>query len=146
MADKGKYPYTKFRFKIEVDNTIVAEVTEVTGFDASVDVIEYREGNERPTPRKVQGLRKFGNITLKSGLIDTHTMYDWLNPQDEKVAIPRKDVVITLMSEDGATGIAVWQIESAWPTKYSGPDLNGTSSEVAFESIELVHEGLKRTL
>lgn len=141
MAD---YPYTKFRFKVEVDNALVAHVTEVSGFDASVDVIEYRQGNDRPTPRKVQGLRKFGNVTLKSGVIDTYEMYNWLNPQDEKVAIPRKNVVITLMDEAGAD-IAVWQIEAAWPTKYSGPDLNGTSSEVAFESIELTHEGLKRT-
>ncbi|WP_294378285.1 phage tail protein [uncultured Clostridium sp.] len=144
MAEK--YPYTKFRFKVEVDNVIVAEVTEVTGFDASVDVIEYREGNERPTPRKVQGLRKFGNITLKTGLIDTHVLYDWLNPADEKVAIPRKNVVITLLAEDMTTAVATWQIEAAWPTKYTGPDLNATSSEVAFESIELAHEGLKRTV
>ena len=124
----------------------MAEVTEVTGFDASVDVIEYREGNERPTPRKVQGLRKFGNITLKTGLIDTHALYDWLNPANEKAAIPRNDVVITLLAEDMTTPIATWQIEAAWPTKYTGPDLNATSSEVAFESIELAHEGLKRTL
>ena len=144
MAEK--YPYTKFRFKVEVDNVIVAEVTEVTGFDASVDVIEYREGNERPTPRKVQGLRKFGNITLKTGLIDTHVLYDWLNPADEKFAIPRKNVVITLLAEDMTTAVATWQIEAAWPTKYTGPDLNATSSEVAFESIELAHEGLKRTV
>lgn len=141
MAD---YPYTKFRFKVEVANTLVAHVTEVTGFDASVDVIEYREGNSRPTPRKVQGLRKFGNITLKSGIIDTYEMYNWLNPQDEKKAIERKEVVITLMDE-ADTDIAVWQIEQAWPAKYTGPDLNSTSSEVAFESIELAHEGLKRT-
>ncbi|CAI3624749.1 MULTISPECIES: phage tail protein [Clostridium] len=144
MAEK--YPYTKFRFKVEVNNVLVAEVTEVTGFDASVDVIEYREGNERPTPRKVQGLRKFGNITLKTGLIDTHALYDWLNPANEKAAIPRHDVVITLLAEDMTTPIATWQIEAAWPTKYTGPDLNATSSEVAFESIELAHEGLKRTL
>lgn len=139
------YPFTKFRFKVEVDNVIVAEVTEVTGFDASVDVIEYREGNERPTPRKVQGLRKFGNITLKTGVIQTHVLYDWLNPQDEMKEIERKDVAITLLAEDMTTALAVWQIEAAWPTKYSGPDLNATSSEVAFESIELAHEGLKRT-
>ena len=139
------YPYTKFRFKVEVDNTIVAEVTEVSGFDASVDVTEYREGNERPTTRKVQGLRKFGNITLKTGLIASHALYDWLNPSNENAAIPRKNVAITLLSEDMSTALAVWQIEAAWPIKYSGPDLNATSSEVAFESIELVHEGLKRT-
>lgn len=139
------YPYTKFRFKVEVDNTIVAEVTEVSGFDASVEATDYREGNERPTPRKVQGLRKFGNITLKTGLIESHVFYDWLNPANENAPIPRKNVAITLLAEDMSTALAVWQIEAAWPTKYTGPDLNATSSEVAFESIELVHEGLKRT-
>lgn len=139
------YPYTKFRFKVEVDNTIVAEVTEVTGFNASVDVKEYREGNERPTTRKIQGLRKFGNIILKTGLIDSHVLYDWLSLENEKEAIKRKNVAITLLAEDMSTPLAVWQIENAWPTKYSGPDLNSTASDVAFESVELVHEGLKRT-
>ena len=45
---------------------ISASYLSVSGFDASVDVTEYREGNERPTTRKVQGLRKFGNASTQT--------------------------------------------------------------------------------
>ena len=39
---------------------------------------------------------------------------------------------------------AKWQVESAFPSKYTGPDFNSSSSEAATESLELVHEGIRR--
>lgn len=138
------YPYSKDRFIIEVNNKVLAKVTEVTGCEEGVDEIEYREGNERPTPRHVQGIRKFSNVTLKYGSIEGNGLYEWLNPQNENAVIERRNVLITLLAEDMSTPVAVWQIESAWPIKYKGPDLNDTVSEEKFESIELAHEGIKR--
>ena len=40
--------------------------------------------------------------------------------------------------------VASWQLEKAWPTKYTAPDVNATSNEVAIESLELVCEGMTR--
>lgn len=57
---------------------------------------------------------------------------------------PRKTVTITLM-DDEMQEVASWQLEKAWPTKYSAPDFNATSNEVAIESLELVCEGITRT-
>ena len=73
MADKNSsglyYPLTKMNFLVSVDQvTGVAAFTEVTGIDASVDVIEFRQGNSNSlAPVKIQGLVKHGNITLKMG-------------------------------------------------------------------------------
>lgn len=75
MADV-KYPFTKFRYRMEIEGISVAGFSEVTGFDSSIDVTEYREGNMVPTPMKVQGLRKYGNITLKWGTTDSKELYD----------------------------------------------------------------------
>ena len=50
------YPYTKFRYRLEIDGLDAGGFSEVTGFDASIDVVEYREGDMVPTPMKVQGL------------------------------------------------------------------------------------------
>ena len=64
-----RYPFKNFRYKVEFNGTEAAGFSEVSGADISVDVIEYREGNEvRTTPRKLAGLTKYGNITLKWGL------------------------------------------------------------------------------
>lgn len=59
--------------------------------------------------------------------------------------INRKTVVITLVDDEGKDS-ASWQLKKAWPTKYTAPDFNSTSKEVAIESLELVCEGITRTM
>lgn len=54
-----------------------------------------------------------------------------------------KDITIYLQ-DDAHNDIANWTLFNAWPSKYTTPDFNATSSEVAFESVELVYEEMKR--
>ena len=136
------YPHGKFRYRVEIDGITAGGFSEVTGFDASIDVIEYREGDMVQTPLKLPGLKKYSNITLKQGLIDSTAIYDWFATGLEN-DVDRKTVTITLMDITGAD-VHSWQIINAWPTKYTAPDFNATSSEVAIESLELAHEGLTR--
>ncbi len=138
-----KDPYRNFRFKMEVDNITQAGFTEVSGYDATVEVVEYREGNEATTPRKLSGLTKYGNITLKWGVTDSMDLYKWLEDCTNGT-IARKNVTITAIDETGADK-AAWQIIQAWPTKYTAPSFNGSGKEVAIETVELAHEGMKRT-
>ena len=37
-----------------------------------------------------------------------------------------------------------WDFKEAFPYKWTGPDLRASSSDVAFESVELAHRGLSR--
>lgn len=136
------YPHGKFRYRVEIDGITAGGFSEVTGFDASIDVIEYREGDMVQTPLKLPGLKKYSNITLKQGLVDSTAIYDWFSTGLEN-DVDRKTVTITLMDITGAD-VHSWQIINAWPTKYTAPDFNATSSEVAIESLELAHEGLTR--
>lgn len=114
----------------------------MTGFDASIDVIEYREGDMTQTPIKVPGLKKYGNITLKQGLVDSMVLYEWMTAGLEG-DVERKTLTITLLDIAGSPA-ASWQIINAWPVKYTAPDFNATSSEVAIESLEIAHEGMTR--
>ena len=36
------YPHTRFRYKVEIDGLDAGGFSEVTGFDASIDVVEYK--------------------------------------------------------------------------------------------------------
>ncbi len=138
------YPYKNYRFKVEIEGTQVAGFSEVTGFDATFDVIEYREGDAADnTPRKQPGLVKYSNITFKRGVIDEKEFFDWITEIDEG-KVERKTVTINLHNDEDEV-VASWQLLRAWPCKYTGPDLNGMGSEVAMESIEFAHEGLIRT-
>lgn len=137
------YPHAKFRYKVEIEGLEVGGFSEVSGFDASIDIIEYREGDMvAETPMKIPGLKKYGNITLKQGLTDSMVLYNWI-VTGINGAIERKTLTITLLNEQQEAA-ASWQIINAWPTKYTAPDFNASSSEVAIETLEIAHEGMTR--
>jgi phage tail-like protein len=144
-------------FLVTVDGVEgVAAFNEVTGIDASVDVIEFRQGNANSlAPVKIQGLVKHGNITLKMGYTRAQAFKSWIQDcvSERRNATPRHNVSIELVdissgspqtvetTGGGATGL-VWILQDAWVTKYTGPDLNSTTSEVAIESVEIAYEEL----
>lgn len=136
------YPYGRFRYKVEIDGLEAGGFSEVTGFDASTDVREYREGDMVQTPMKIPGLKKYGNITLKKGLADSGALYDWMIA-GVNGDVKRKTITITLLNATEAA-VASWRAINAWPVKYTGPDFNAISSEVAVESLEIAHEGMTR--
>ncbi|MUT67112.1 phage tail protein [Paenibacillus sp. NEAU-GSW1] len=136
-------PYRNFRFRVELEGLEQGGFSEVTGFEATMDVIEYREGNEVTTPRKLPGLTKYGNITLKWGTTESMELYEWIQECVEGT-IERKTITIIALDEEGED-VATWQVIEAWPVKYTAPTFNGTGNEVAFESIEFAHEGMTRT-
>src|SRR3974377_1335793 len=70
-------PYKNFRFLVEIDGIVQAGFSECSGFGSSVEVIEYREGGDAATVRKLPAKAQFENITLKWGVTDSHELYDW---------------------------------------------------------------------
>lgn len=136
-------PYRNFRYTVEIDGLKAGGFSEVSGFDATLDVAEYRQGDDTDiTPRKLPGLIKYGNITLKWGVANNLVLYNWLQ-EIHAGTITQKTLTITAQDEAGKPA-ASWQAVNAWPVKYTAPDFNATASEVAMESIELAHEGLTR--
>lgn len=138
------YPYKKYNYKVLIDNTEEAGFSEVSSPDITSDPVEYREGNMAGnTPGKQPGILKYSNVTLKRGTTESQVFVSWMKEIQEGKAT-RKTVAITLM-DDEMKDVASWQLEKAWPTKYTAPDFNATSNEVAIESLELVTEGVTRT-
>jgi phage tail-like protein len=54
----------------------------------------------------------------------------------------RKNGSIVLM-DSSSEEKARWNFVNGWPTKWVGPSFNATANEVAVETIEIVHEGIK---
>lgn len=139
-----KNPYRNFRFLVEIDGIVQAGFSEVTVPDTSTDVVEYREGSEEPRLRKLSGLNKFGNVTLKWGTTDSLEFFNWRKlVMQGKMKDARKNMAVILMDEEGNPA-ARWEFENAWPNKYDPADLNAKGNDVAIESVEIVHEGMKR--
>lgn len=145
MPAKRTDPYKNFRFILEIDGITQAGFREVTIPDATQDAIEYREGNEKfITPRKLPGQVKYGNITLKWGVTDSMELYKWKEMvENGKIKDARRNIAIVILDDEGNPA-ARWEFRDAWPSKYDAPDLNATANEVAIETLEIVHEGMKR--
>lgn len=139
----------RFRIEFEGNAEATAYANEVSGLDAEFDVAEYRAGDDILfTVRKYPGLAKYGNVTIKQCLMSSdtalyETVGEYLTGTGDHTS-DKKAVTITLMDDTGADA-AVWTLTNAWVTKYTGPDLNATSSDISVETIELAHEGLART-
>ena len=134
-------PFGAFNFLVEIDGVMKGSFSEVSGLDAEIDPIEYRTGDEDITVRKIPGLRKYSNITLKRGLTLDHSLWDWMKQGlDGKVI--RTTMSVTLLDE-ARQPVLRWNVREAWPCKWEGPDLNAKGKNVAIETLEICHEGIE---
>jgi phage tail-like protein len=135
-------PYRNFNFRVEIDGITQAGFSECTGFELSTDPIEYREGGENTTVRKLPGLTKYANITLKWGLTDSKDLYNWYRDVVNG-KIQRKNGSIIVRDLDGSDKVR-WNFTDGWPTKYNPADMNAKGNEVALETLEIAIEGIER--
>ena len=92
--------------------------------------------------RKLPGLNKYSNITLKWGTTDDASLWEWRKKCiDGKVE--RKNGSVILIDDAGDEKTR-WNFHNAWPTKWTGPSFNATGNEVAIETIEIAHEGVEK--
>lgn len=137
-----KDPYRSFNFIVELDGITRAGFQECSGLDSSQDPIEYREGNDGLTARKLPGLVKYSNITLKRGITDDVELWEWRQAAMSGT-VERKNGSIVLMDDAGEEKVR-WNFREGWPTKWTAPTFNATGAEVAIESLEIAHEGVVR--
>lgn len=115
---------------------------EVSGLDAQSEEIKYRHGDSPEfSAIKMPGMKKVGNVTMKKGTFKSdNKFWDWFN-EIKMNTIKRHPVTISLLDETGSPTM-VWTLTNAWPTKITGTNLKAEGSEVAIETLEIVHEGL----
>jgi len=129
---------------MEIDGVVQANFSEITVPDTPTDPIEYREGHEITTVRKLPGLNKYSNIVCKRGITKNTYLYNWYKDiVDGKINSSRKTISILLLDEIGNEAIR-WVFTNAWPNKYDPPDMNATGNTIAIETVEIAHEGMTR--
>ena len=134
-------PLTSFNFIIDIQG-IRAGFAEVGGLSTETDVIEYREGTEDITVRKIPGKRKYANINLKRGYsLNGKDLWEWRKSVIEGKT-KRLSGTITLLDEARQPAL-VWRFYEAWPNKWAGPAFNAKNNDIAIEELELAHEGLE---
>jgi len=135
-------PLPKFYFSVRFgDDGTAAKFQDVSGLDSEGKPIEFRHGNS-PSPIKMPGLAKFGNVTLRKGIfVGDAKFWAWYNEIKMNTG-KRQTVTVNFLDESGAPQM-VWNFTNAWVTKITAADLKAEGNDVAIENLELAHEGIE---
>lgn len=137
-----KDPFVAFRFEIKVDGLAVAGFSECNGLQWETETHDYNEGGLNTHVRKFPTRTKQANLVLKRGIVD-RVMWNWYWDLTQGRVQLRNGAVL-VRDPSGSDVVMQWEFFDAFPSKWTGPDLNATQNNVAVESIEIVHTGLKR--
>jgi phage tail-like protein len=142
MAVQRDTPYSSYNFRVEIDGETAAAFSEVSAISADTDVILYRDGSDRSNAaRKLPGLMKTGNVTLKRGVMGSLFFSRWQRETAQGQAGFRRTVRIVLLSED-QNDVMIWILSNAWPKSFAAGPLLAKSSEIAMEELVLVCEDI----
>src|SRR5262245_23043408 len=94
-------PYGAFNFIVKFDGAeAFGGFSDVSGLSNEMTIAEYRNGNEPENHvRKIPGVHKIGDVTLKRGVINSQTLWDWIGQTRTTGVAAQKTVSITLMDE-----------------------------------------------
>jgi phage tail-like protein len=139
-------PYAAYNFQVIVTNVsddgvaVSGAFTEVSGLELEIPPIEYRTGPEDTTVRKIPGLKKFTNITLKRGITGHAGFWQWVvEAMNGRV---RRTSGSIIMLDENRQEVMRWNFARAWPTKYTGPSFGAAKNEIAMETLVLAVESL----
>jgi phage tail-like protein len=139
--DIRKDPYRGFNFRVELEKTPVASFRECGGLSLTTDSVDYREGTDQQlSVRKLTGIRKYTNITLKRGYTDNKDLWNWYKNVVSGVEDRRNGAIV--LQDEQHNDVLRWEFENGWICKWEGPTLNATGNDVAIENIEICHEGV----
>ena len=142
-------PLRNFRYRLEIDNITQAGFSEVAIAETTIDAVDYREGTDPPHVRKLSGLTKYGNITLKWGLTTGGSALDlfkWHADVSAGLVKERRKKVVIVVQDEAGVDSARFVISDAWPVKYDPSDLMAKGNEVLIELLELANEGIERVM
>lgn len=135
------YPLPVFHFEVNWGGTNLG-FSEVSGLVFETQAIEYRDGvSKEYQVIKMPGIPKFGNLTLKRGMVKGDSDYKAWYESISLNKVERRTVTIKLLDEEHNPTVT-WTVKNAFPVKFEGPGLKATGNEVAIETLELAHEGL----
>ena len=148
MAVQRDRPYAQFNFVVDLGTGATdgpqAGFQECGEIGMSVDVIEYRNGNEKENGvRKLTGLARYPDVTFKRGIIGSLDLYRWLDEVRNGNQAAFRTVTVQLMSEDHASVAQVWKLLRARIIKHVSGPFNARATHVAMEEITLAYERLE---
>jgi len=148
MAVLRDRPYVQFNFLVDLgtgsSDGPEAGFQEISGIGMEVTVSEYRNGNEKENSvRKITGLNKSTDVTMKRGVIGALNRYNGLNQIRNGDQGALRTVVIQLQNEDHTAVVQEWKLLRARIIKHTSGPFNAKGTDVAMEELVLAYERLE---
>jgi len=148
MAVLRDRPYVQFNFLVDLGTGSTegpeAGFQEMSNIGMEVTVSEYRAGNfKENSVRKITGLNKSTDVTLKRGVIGSLNLYQWLNDIRNGNQLAERTVTISLQNEDHTQVVQTWKLLRARIIKHISGPFNAKGTDVAMEELTLAYERLE---
>jgi len=132
---------TTHRFYVEIGGSLAASFSECSELDVKIKHDSYLEGGVNNQQRIFLGQAEFTDITLKRGITNDTTFWEWMQKTLDPGKKERRNVAILVFNSAGET-MQSWTLTGAVPIGWKTPSLQADSSSVAIEELVLAYEGL----
>jgi phage tail-like protein len=137
-------PYGAFNFEISFGGESFGGFSDVSGLNTEFTMAEYRDGTDpKNHVRKVPGIYKTGDVTLKRGIINSKQILDWIEKVRREGVKGRKDFVLITLKDETRADVQSWKLVNVTPMKFTGPTLAAKGGgDVAMEELVLSAEDI----
>ena len=147
----------RFYLELKLDGSkdpVDAYFMECKGFKRTQEVIELCEVMPRQWGKaksgqvvrtKIPGNVKTNNITLRRGMTQSITLWQWFKAVEEnKWSQQLREGSLTVYDQAGSAQ-AVFQFRGAFPISYMVADVNASGNDIEIEEMEIAVEMFTRT-
>lgn len=113
--------------------------TKAEGLDVAWDIAEYRMGDGGNDRLYFPGNTKYTNVKLIRGVSEeTEKVKQWLNKNSWEMEVFAGSIQLFTTA---AKKVTEWTLRDVMPAKWSITSFDAGASQVAMETLELVHRG-----
>jgi len=136
-------PVAELRFRVKLGSITIGRFRECTGIAVEVETKDYMEGGNNDWVHKLPTRVKYPNVVLKRGVTHEEAFLEWFNSCHSDYPSNFQELTIELLGPGNVT-VRAWSFMDAYPVKWTGPNMNASSNQIATETLEMVHKGFKK--
>ena len=161
MADFKDYPFTAFRFDVQLHVSDPQSVgltnplcealfAECDGLEMTMEPKTYKEGGNNLEQIHLPGPVSYGQLTLKRGMTANIDLWKWFNAaagglndgqSGNKRGLTAQGLVT--MRDGEGTPTLLFDLFGCLPVKLKGSPLSGKDGQVALEELQIAYRSLK---
>lgn len=145
MPRKDPLPVFCFKVTLDIagqDDTADLFFKSVSGIKYETEIVPVREGGVNDTTWNLVGATKWSNLVLKQGFTRSSALIAWRQAwlMGEYHRIKKGEIILL---DTALKPHASWEFSGGWPAKWEISELDASKSELAIETLEIAHNGLK---